>query len=386
MLKNTRNVVLAGALGLVVALPASAGWEEGVAAYRSGNLSAAIGEFQGVVEAQPDYAGGHLMLGQCLLKAGRSQEAVASLRKAYDLDPNNVGTQVALGTAFVAASRYNEAATLLSRIDINSLPAAQQSVVNKLKAKALAESGNTSSALAALAEAVAKNPNDATSQRQYGVMLYNAGQTPQAVSALQKAASLDGNAGTLRALADAALRLGREQSSSSGKQAAYSTAADAASRLVAASASFDNLMRLGQAQLGAKQYDSATATFQRAASANSGDWLPTYYIGQAQTATGNYGAAAASLQEALRKTSDRNNTVRIWSALGFVFEKQKNWDQARTAYEKAGNSAAIARVNENEETARFNEDVDEEERLQAALAAEEERLRRELEELEGGGG
>lgn len=385
MLKNTRNIVLAAALGLLVAGSASAGWEEGVAAYRSGNFSAAIGEFQGVVDAQPDYAGGHLMLGQALLKAGRAQEAVACLRNAYDLDPNNVGTQVALGTAFVAASRYNEAATLLSRIDVNALPSAQQSIVNKLKAKALAESGNTSSALAALAAAVANNPNDASAQRQYGVMLYNAGQTPQAVSALQKAASLDGNVDTLRALADAALRLGREQATPAGKRSAYSTAADAASRLVAASGSFDNLMRLGQAQLGAKQYDSAISTFQRAGSANAGDWLPTYYIGQAQTATGSYTAAASSLQDALRKTSDRNDTIKIWSALGFVFEKQKNWDQARTAYEKAGNSGAIARVNDNEETARYNEGIDDEAQRLAEIAAEEDRLRRELEELEGGG-
>lgn len=387
MLKNTRNIVLAAALGLLLTVPASAGWEEGVAAYRSGNFSAAIGEFQGVVDAQPDYAGGHLMLGQSFLKAGRSQEAVASLRKAYDLDPNNVGTQVALGTAFVAASRYNEAATLLSRIDVNALPSAQQSVVNKLKAKALAESGNTSSALAALAAAVANNPNDASAQRQYGVMLYNAGQTSQAVNALQKAASLnlDGSTSTLRSLADAALRLGREQTSASGKRAAYSIAVDAASRLVAASGSFENLMRLGQAQLGAKQYDSAISTFQRAGSVNTGDWLPTYYIGQAQTATGSYAAAASSLQDALRKTSDRNNTVKIWSALGFVFEKQKNWDQARTAYEKAGNSGAIARINDNEETARYNEGIDEEAKRLAEIAAEEQRLRRELEELEGGG-
>lgn len=385
MRNNTRKIVLTGALGLVLALPASAGWEEGVAAYRSGNYSTAIQEFQGVVGSQPDYAGGHLMLGQALLKAGRAQEAVASLRKAYDLDPNNVGGQVALGSAFVAASRYNEAATLLSRIDVNSLPASQQGVVNKLKAKALAESGNTSSALAALADAVAKNPNDASAQRQYGIMLYNAGQTSQAVSVLQKAASLDGSANTLRALADAALRLGRERTDASGKRAAYSIAVDPASRLCASNASSDNLMRLGQAQLGAKQYDSAIATFQRAASANSGDWLPTYYIGQAQTATGSYAAAASSLQEALRKTSDRSDTVKIWSALGFVFEKQKNWDQARTAYEKAGNSAAIARINDNEETAAYNDEIERQEAEQAAIRAEEERLRRELEELEGGG-
>ncbi len=385
MPENKRIAAFAAIFGLVVALPAFAGWEEGVAAYKAGDFSTAIGEFQGVVGSQPDYAGGHLMLGQSFLKAGRAQEAAASLRKAYDLDPANVGTQVAYGTALVAASRYDEAATLLSRIDVNSLPSSQQALVNKLKAKALAKSGDTGSALQALAAAVADNPNDANTQYQYGVMLYNAGQTSQAVSALQKAVSLGANTDSLSALSDAALRLGREKRDAAGKRDAYSTAAEAASRLVSSNPSYDNVMRLGQAQLGAKQYGNAISTFQQAASKNSRDWLPSYYIGQAHTASGNYTAAASSLQEALRKTTSSSDSVKIWSALGYAFEKQKNWSQARTAYEKAGDSRAVARIDENRQTDEYNRSVEEEEAELAAIRAEEERLRRELAELEGGG-
>ena len=385
MIVNKRITVFAAILGLVVALPASAGWEEGVAAYKSGDFSTAISEFQGVIGSQPEYAGGHLMLGQSFLKAGRAQEAAASLRKAYDLDPANVGTQVAYGTALVAASRYGEAATLLSRIDVNSLPSSQQALVNQLKAKALSKTGDTGSALQALGDAVAKNPSDANAQYQYGVMLYNAGQTSQAVSALQKAASLNGSADTLRALSDAALRLGREKRDASGKRDAYSTAAEAASRLVASNASYDNLMRLGQAQLGAKQYGNAISTFEQAGSKNSSDWLPSYYIGQAHTASGNFTSAASSLQEAQRKTTSSSDSVKVWSALGFAFEKQKNYSQAITAYEKAGDSAAVARVRDNQQTDEYNRTVDEEEAELAAIKAEEDRLRRELAELEGGG-
>lgn len=386
MFSTRRTVVYALAL-VVCALPAAAGWEEGVAAYRAGDFGRAIEEFQGVVGSSPDYAGGHVMLGQSLLKAGRAQEAVASLRKAYDLNPGDVATQVALATAFVKANRYNEAATLLSRIDVGSLPSSQQASVSMLKAAALAKSGNTSSALSALADAVARNPNDADAQYQYGVMLYNAGQTDQAVAALEKAISLnaDADAKSLKALADAALRLGREERSDTAKRSAYSKAVNAAAQLVSASASYDNLMLLGGAQLGAKDYNDAISTFERAASANSRDWLPSYYIGQAQMKLGSFPAAARSLQEALNKTSDRSNTVKIWSQLGLVFEKQKNWDQARTAYEKAGDTESISRVNQNEETEDYNEDIEREQAEAEAIRAEEERIRRELEELEGGG-
>ncbi len=372
-------------LGLLLSAPAFAGWEEGVAAYKARNYSQAIQEFQGVVGAQPEYAGGHMMLGRSFLAADRAQEAVSSLRKAYDLDPANVGTQVVLGQAFVKASRYADAATLLSKINVASLPSSQQASVNQLKAIALQKSGNTSSAIAALGDSVAKNPNDADTQYQYGVMLFNDGQTGRAVSALDKAVSLSADAEKLRALADAALRQGREERSDSGKRAAYAKSVAAATRLVSASGSFDNLMRLGQAQLGGKQYADSIGTFQRAASANNSDWLPTYYIGQAQTATGSYSAAANSLQDALRKTNNSSNTAKIWSALGFVYEKQKNWPQARTAYEKAGDSRGVTRVNENEETDKFNADVDAETRELAKLADEERRLREELEKLQNNG-
>ncbi len=385
MSKLNRNLTVAALIVALGTLPVYAGWEEGVAAFRSRNYSQAIQEFQGVVNAQPEYAGAHMMLGRAYLSSGRAAEAVASLRKAYDLDPANVGTQVALGQAFVEARRYSEAATLLSKVNVAALPSAQQAAVNKLKAVALQKSGNASSAIAALADAVAKNPSDAAAQYQYGVMLYNNGETRKAVSALEKAVSLAADSDKLGALCDAALRLGREERSDSAKVAAYSKSVNAASRLVSASASSKNLMRLGQAQLGAKKYSDAISTFQRAASSNGSDWLPVYYIGQAQTALGNYTAAASSLQDALRKTSSSSDIAKIYSSLGFAFEKQKNWGQARTAYEKAGCSSCITRVNENEETAKYNADVEREEAELAAIEAEARRLEEEMKSLQEGG-
>ena len=55
------------ALLLALAIPAEAGWEEGVAAFRAQNYAQAIEEFRVVVEDQPEWAGGHRMLGQSFL-------------------------------------------------------------------------------------------------------------------------------------------------------------------------------------------------------------------------------------------------------------------------------------------------------------------------------
>jgi Flp pilus assembly protein TadD len=362
---------------------AHAGWEEGVAAFKAQNWAQAAQEFQAVVEASPEYAGGHQMLGQSLLKLNRSQEALTHLRKAYDLGPDNIAVQMVLGQAYVQTGRYRDAAELLGNVNAASLPKAQQGALHQMLAIALDKTGQSSSAIREMERAVALDPNDAGLQYQLGTLLFNNGDTAQAVGALEKAASLDsGDSRKQKAYADALLRSAREQQGSA-KEATYRKAVSAASRLVTAEASYDNLMLLGGAQLGAGVYTEAASTFQRAAGQNARDWLPQFYIGQAQTSTGNFTAAEGALQKALSLTESQTDRNRIWNQLGFVYEKQKNWPQAKTAYGKAGNSGAISRVEQNEATHEFNAEVEAERAEIEKLKAEEEELEKKLRELEG---
>jgi predicted Zn-dependent protease len=101
---------------------AEAGWEEGVAAFKAGNLDTAAQEFRGVVEKTPDFAGGHFMLGQVLLKQKKNREALESLRKAYELDSAQVSYQMALSQAYLGNNRFSDAAQLLRFINVGSLP------------------------------------------------------------------------------------------------------------------------------------------------------------------------------------------------------------------------------------------------------------------------
>lgn len=384
-MRNTLKLALAALLlSAVFSTAATAGWDEGVAAFKAGNLAQAATEFKAIADSQPEWPGGHYMLGWTYLKQDKHQEAIAHLRKAYELDSSNPGYQIRLGEAYVAAGRFRDAVAFLGKIDAGSLPKDQQSFLAQLKAVAYTKTGEDNRALNEFAKAAQANPNDAKLQYQYGTAAYNSGDTATAVRVLDKAASLDPRDPEKQsALVKALNRQGRE-SRGNAKLTAYRSAAQAANKLVALSGSFDNLMLLGEAHLGAKQYDPAIDAFQKAADKNSGDWLAHYYIGQAYTAKQQYRSAESSLKVAIDKTRAAADQAKIWKQLGFVYEKQKAYDTAISAYQKAGDTGAVARVTENKKTAEYNKSVEEEAEQIRRLQEEQEKIRKELQELPGG--
>jgi tetratricopeptide (TPR) repeat protein len=384
MRNNRRIFSLTLALALTLSLAAHAGWQEGVSAFQAGNYAQAAEEFRTVVEGQPEWPGGHLMLGRSLLKLQRSQEALTHLRKAYDLQPEDVATQMILGQAYVQSRRYRDAGELLGKVNVASLPKAQQGPLHQMRAVAYDKTGQTDRAIQELAKAVQLNPNNADLQFQYGTLMFNNGNTATSVRSLEKAVSLDSSdAAKQKAYADALLRHAREQRGTA-KTDAYQKAVSAASRLVSSSDSYGNLMLLGGAQLGAQAYPDAAATFQRAAGKNNRDWLPHFYIGQALTAAGGFRQAETALHEALTRTEVSEETNRIWRQLGFVYEKLKDYGQAKTAYEKANDRAGVQRVETNQETERHNTEVEAEKAEIDRLKAEEAALEQALKELEQG--
>jgi tetratricopeptide (TPR) repeat protein len=270
---------LVTALSLVTLLTGSvavveAGWDEGVAAFKAGNYAQAAKEFQGVVEQQPDVYQGHLMLGQVLLKLNRDQEALTHLRKAFELDPSNVQVQLTLGRAYLDLGRHADAGAILGKINASSLPKNQQAVLHRMLATAFEKSGDSDRAMAELAKAARANPNDANLQYKYGALALNAGDTGVAISALEKASQLDPNSQDIkRAYARALVRRGRETTGNTKTQT-YAKAAGVAQSLASANGSYENYMLLGDARLGAKQYDQAIAAYQQAAGKNASDSLP----------------------------------------------------------------------------------------------------------------
>jgi predicted Zn-dependent protease len=365
---------------LLVAIPGHAGWEEGVAAFKSKNYTVAAREFESVVRERSDWAGGYLMLGRTQLHLDRTSDAVSTLRRAYDLDPSDLETQLALAQAYLSARRPSEASQLLSKVNVAGVPKERQGRYQQLQAKAAADTGQTDRAASALEKAAAASPSDAGIQYSYGIFALNAGNTATAISALERAVRLDpGDAEKQRVLVQALVRQGRE-SRGPAKEAAYIKAANVARGLSGKDPSYDNLLLLGETQLGAGQYAAAASTFGQASAKSSGDWLPHFYAGQALTATAKYDEAEAALRRSLDRTASANEKARVWRQLGFVFEKQRSFEEAKNAYRSAGDPQSVARIEENQRIAEHNRQADEEAARLAELKKQQEELRKQLQE------
>ena len=384
MMKTKVTTLTLTIVAALAAGPALAGWEEGVAAFSKGDLNTAVNEFKSVVETQPDWPGGHFMLGRTYLRAKKNQEAITHLRKAYDLDPANAQYQLFLGDAYVKAGRHADGVAILSKLDANKLPAQARGHLAQLKTVAYQNSGQSVSALIEARKAAEAAPNNAKLWHAYGSLAYNEGDTDAAIRALGKAAQLDPRDGAKHiAHAQALLRKART-TRGSAKAGIYRQAAAAAQKGVSSAETTDNLTLLGECHLGAKDYDGAIAAFERAATKSGASWLQHYYIGQAHTAKTQYKSAESALRTALDKTSAATDQARVWKQLAFVYEKQKNYDGAIDAYNRAGDSGGAARAAENKKTAQENLAIEAENRRLEAMEAEKKRLEEELKNLPGG--
>jgi Flp pilus assembly protein TadD len=371
------------AMALSVATLARADWASGVAAFQSGNLSVAVAEFQAIAQSQPEWPGGHKMLGMTYLRMKKGTEAIAALKKAYELSPEDPSVQIYLGEAYMSTGRYGDAAAFLSKVNTSGLDAKQKGYLARLKATALLKSGQGDRALSEFAKAIQANPNDAELQFQYGTAAYNAGDTNTAVSALAKAVQLDsGDADKQKAYAVALIRQGR-LAAGSAKTAAYQKAIGAAQRVVASNSSYDNLLLLGGAQMGAKQYEEAVATLERAAAKKPGEWMPHFDIGRAYIGSSQFRSAESAFKNALDKPGAATEKT-IWKQLGYAYEKQKKFDDAILAYEKGGDAGGVNRAKDNQRIALENQEIDKEAAEIRRLQEEQEEIRKQLEELPGG--
>lgn len=382
-----RNLLIVSlALSLLVALPAFAGWEEGVAAFKSGNFQGAAKEFEAMVKQNPEWRG-HYMLGLSLEQLKRKEEALHHLRQAYDLNPNELSVKLALGRAYSNLRRHGDVVKLLGSFDAGSLPAEQQIVFYQMRGAARAKQDDMQGAMNDFKKLASLKPNDFQAQYMYASTALKADQLDTGIAALDKASKLaPNNADVQRTYITVLIKKGRETRDKAAKKSVYGKAADLAGALVQKEPTYDNLMLKVSAELGAGRYSNAVATGKAAVAKNSGDWLAHYYLGQAYTSNKQYDDSVAPLEKAKALCKRPQDLNMVWKQLGYAYEKQKKYAQAIDAYEKAGDQGGVARVKENQETEQFNKKVEEENKAIRQMEEEAKKLEEELKALEGGGG
>ena len=384
---RSRNLFGIVSLSLALALPAAAGWDEGVAAFGAKNYEKAAAEFKQVVDQNPDGYRGHYMLGACLQRLGRKEEALGHLKKAHELSPADVSVKVELAKSYSSVRKYREIVELLGGTDFSSLQPAQKAVVYQVRGEAYLRTDNIQGAFDDFRNVSKLMPKDADIQYSYGTVALKADQTDAAVAALTEAVKLDGaDADKKKALVNALIKQGRVTNDKAAKKNAYSTAAQVAGQLVAAAPNFDNLMLKMSAEIGAGSFLAAIQTGEQAQTKNAQDWLVPFYIGQAYTGSEQFDKAIAPLKKAQGLATNPADKKKVLQQLGFNYEKQKNYAEAIAVYTSAGDQAAVERVKKNEETAKFNQDVDSQLAQREALEKEKKRLEAEMKKLQGGGG
>jgi tetratricopeptide (TPR) repeat protein len=227
-----KSLTLFVALVLLGVLPAAAGWEEGVAAFKAKNYQQAAEQFKGVIDKSPESYNGYYMLGLTFEKLKRQAESLKALREAYDLNPNDLGVKMALGRAYRGNKKYGDVAKLFSTIDPASLPGNQKPAFYQMRGEALLRTNKADAALKDFRSLGKLRPKDAQTQYLIGSTALNLGNLDEGIAAMERVVALaPGDTDKVKILVNALLTKGRRAGNKAQKRAAYGKAAGAARKL-----------------------------------------------------------------------------------------------------------------------------------------------------------
>lgn len=364
---------------------ARAGYEEGVAAFRSGDYAAAARELRLALEAQPEAASVHYMLGASLFRLQRLDEAVASLSRAVELAPGEPAFALTLAQARLAAGDPRAAFQALSEPELASLPEKVRQPWIESLAAAAQRLEMPSQALTALEAAAVQAPDSAPLQQALGRALGAAGRPAEAFAAYARAYELEpANAAAARRGVEAAFQAAEEAGEDPElRRPWYLRATGLAEELATAHPSPDSRLLAGEAWMGAGEYARARSHFQASAGADPEASLPRYYLGRCAVAEGEAEEALLHLDAALERTDDPELESRVHRARGTAYHTLHRFDLAAAAYRVAGDDGKAAEMERLGELAGQNRDFDRRRAECLAKLAEAERIRAENRDLAG---
>jgi tetratricopeptide (TPR) repeat protein len=369
-------------LALAVAVPTHAGWEEGVAAYRSRDYSAAAKEFEDVTKTNPDFAGGYYMLGLCQSSLGQLSPAVANLRKAVELEGDNAQYKLALAQALVKTREYQQAYSILKPLNMASLDARLRSNYALLFASAATKTGRPEEAIGVLTTQIRADGSNPRLHQALGVAHNDTGDDPKAFEAFKRAFELnpkDEESG--RSAVYAGIAAARRSRSDTQKGRYYTETGRIAERLVSAAPTFEHKLLAGEAWLGAKDYRKALGWFDQAQSMKPQNVLVLYYRAQCRTSLNQLDAAINDLQQALRIGASGKRRTQIYNQMGYVYDRKQDYRKAADAYQEAGNRSKVAEMQGKQEKKNQNIQAQkEQDELRRTIRALELQIR-ELEEI-----
>ena len=358
------RAAIAGAAALLLlaaALPAHAEWNKGLEAYKAKDWANAVKEFEEVTKTNPDYAGAYYMLGVSQRALGQLSPAIASLRKSVELDGSQASYKIALGQALLQADQYQNAYELLKPLSMSSMDASHRSSYALLFAQAATKTNRPGEAIGVLTTQARADSRNYRLQQALGSAYTANGDEAKAFDAYKKAFDLNSkDATSARNAVKAAISVARRSSSSSSKSNYYNQAGQVADRLANASPTFEHQLLAGEAWLGAKQYQKAQGWFDKARAQQSSNAIVYYYLAQCKTQLNQLNPALADLQQALKMRPAGKLRTQIYSQGGFIYDKKKDYNNAISWYQEAGNQSMVRQMQDKKEKAAQNQAADKE--------------------------
>ena len=363
MKSRVSRATIAGAAALLLlaaALPAHAEWNKGLEAYKEKDWANAVKEFEEVTKTNPDYAGAYYMLGVSQRALGQLSPAIASLRKSVELDGSQASYKIALGQALLQADQYQNAYELLKPLSMSSMDASHRSSYALLFAQAATKTNRPGEAIGVLTTQARADSRNYRLQQALGSAFTASGDEAKAFEAYKSAYDLNAkDATSARNAVKAAISVARRSSSNSSKSNYYNQAGQIADRLANASPTFEHQLLAGEAWLGAKQYQKAQASFDKARSQQS-NALVYYYLAQCKTQINQLNPALADLQQALKIGASGKLRSQIYNQGGFIYDKKKDYNNAINWYQEAGNQSMVRQMEDKKSKAAQNQAADKE--------------------------
>jgi superkiller protein 3 len=293
-------------------LLAQGDFEKGVSYYKQGQYAKAAPEFEKLVAANPKYEDGWRILGDCYLKLKKYNEATNAFQKALQLDSNQFVSYQGLALAYYNSGRYSDAIATLTRAERLARTPKDQHQVYRTLGAAHFNLGNFQEAAAALLKADSIQRANYQDSLQLGIAYYQLGNAPEAERFLRQALALNGDS------AEAKKYLA---------QMDYARAVNAIER---------------------KEYAQATTLLRGHLANHPQDADAWYNLGLARLFSDDLTGAEEAFQQNVRL--DPGNW-RSHERLGFIYEKNKNYQKALQHYQKASSQSAnakesVARVRE----------------------------------------
>lgn len=332
----------------------AANWDRAVKLYNKGEYRSALTEFQDIVLERPDAAGAWYYIGLCEFKLNRYDRVELPLSRAVDLlgiqSPDSeqiAGAWYTIGLAHYLRSDYAKAVEPLNHyielttkakreVDPSARTALGRSyfaleryddALPLLAAESLAtKKPKTPAAPAPSAE---KSKDSAANAYYVGVIHFKREDDDRAIPAFREAVKASPEDVTaMELLAESLMRKARKTNSNE----LWTEAAQVGEQLRTVRDDLKTANILGRAYLGGRQFDKAVAPLEKLARSepeNGQGWL---FYGIALSRSGQLRKAMEALEITIQLLPE---SIPALSELGYVYESDKQYQQALRIYEKA---------------------------------------------------